>query len=75
MFINDTAGQNPDRKTSKSMEKTRVLILGGGFGDLYMAFEFQKRRDPDIEVIAATLTTPLAGPARSHRTGSVSRRP
>jgi hypothetical protein len=36
---------------------------------------FQKRRDPDIEVIAATLTTPLAGPARSHRTGSVSRRP
>jgi len=71
MFFNGTAGQNPDRKTSKSMRKTRVLILGG----LYVALEFEKRRDPDIEVIAATLTTPLAGPARSHRTGSVNRRP
>ena len=75
MFFNGTAGQNPDRKTSKSMKKTRVLILGGGFGGLYVAHEFEKRLDPDIEVIAATLTTPLAGPARSHRTGSVSRRP
>jgi NADH dehydrogenase len=32
------------------MEKTRVLILGGGFGGLYAALEFEKRRDPDIEV-------------------------
>jgi NADH dehydrogenase len=28
------------------MKKTRVLILGG----LYAALEFEKRRDPDIEV-------------------------
>jgi NADH dehydrogenase len=32
------------------MEKTRVLILGGGFGGLYAALEFEKRRDPDFEV-------------------------
>src|SRR6201984_438579 len=32
------------------MNKTRVLILGGGFGGLYAALEFEKRRDPDIEV-------------------------
>jgi len=31
------------------MKKTRVLILGG-FGGLYAALEFEKRRDPDIEV-------------------------
>ena len=30
--------------------KTRVLILGGGFGGLYAALEFEKRRDPDFEV-------------------------
>ena len=32
------------------MRKTRVLILGGGFGGLYAALEFEKRRDPDLEV-------------------------
>ena len=32
------------------MEKTRVLILGGGFGGVYTALEFEKRRDPDFEV-------------------------
>ena len=32
------------------MKKTRVLILGGGFGGLYAALEFEKRRDPDVEV-------------------------
>jgi 2-polyprenyl-6-methoxyphenol hydroxylase-like FAD-dependent oxidoreductase len=32
------------------MQKTRVLILGGGIGGLYAALEFEKRRDPDIEV-------------------------
>jgi len=26
-------------------KKTRVLILGGGFGDLYAALEFEKRLD------------------------------
>ncbi len=30
--------------------KTRVLILGGGFGGLYAALEFEKRSDPDFEV-------------------------
>jgi NADH:quinone reductase (non-electrogenic) len=33
-----------------SMNKTRVLILGGGSGGLYAALEFEKRRDPDFEV-------------------------
>ena len=31
-------------------EKTRVLILGGGFGGLYAALEFEKRNDPRFEV-------------------------
>src|SRR5436190_17510975 len=30
--------------------KTRVLILGGGFGGLYAALEFEKRKDPAFEV-------------------------
>jgi NADH:quinone reductase (non-electrogenic) len=33
-----------------SNEKTRVLILGGGFGGLYAALQFEKRRDPRFEV-------------------------
>jgi NADH dehydrogenase FAD-containing subunit len=33
-----------------SMKKHRVLILGGGFGGLYAALEFEKRNDPDFEV-------------------------
>ena len=32
------------------MKKNRVLILGGGFGGLYAALEFEKRHDPDFEV-------------------------
>ena len=32
------------------MKKNRVLILGGGFGGLYAALEFEKRRDSDFEV-------------------------
>ena len=32
------------------MKKTRVLIVGGGFGGLYAALEFEKRRYADIEV-------------------------
>ncbi|OYV06983.1 MAG: pyridine nucleotide-disulfide oxidoreductase [Verrucomicrobiales bacterium VVV1] len=28
----------------------RILILGGGFGGLYAALEFEKRNDPSIEV-------------------------
>jgi len=31
-------------------DKTRVLILGGGFGGLYAALEFEKRKDPRFEV-------------------------
>jgi NADH dehydrogenase FAD-containing subunit len=27
-----------------------VLILGGGFGGIYAALEFEKRQDPDFEV-------------------------
>ncbi len=30
--------------------KTRVLILGGGFGGLYAALEFERRKDPRFEV-------------------------
>jgi NADH:ubiquinone reductase (H+-translocating) len=33
-----------------SDKKTRVLILGGGFGGLYAALEFEKRKDPRFEV-------------------------
>ena len=33
-----------------SMKKRRVLILGGGFGGLYTALEFEKRHDADFEV-------------------------
>jgi len=32
------------------MKKKRVLILGGGFGGIYAALEFEKRQDPDFEV-------------------------
>jgi NADH dehydrogenase len=32
------------------MQKTRVLILGAGFGGVYSALEFERRRDPDFEV-------------------------
>ena len=37
-------------KVNYAMKETRVLILGGGFGGLYTALEFERRRDPDIEV-------------------------
>jgi NADH dehydrogenase FAD-containing subunit len=30
--------------------KTRVLILGRGFGGLQAALEFEQRQDPDFEV-------------------------
>ena len=32
------------------MEKPHVLIVGGGFGGLYAALEFERRRDPDVDV-------------------------
>jgi NADH dehydrogenase len=32
------------------MNKIRVLILGGGFGGLYAALEFERRRDPAFDV-------------------------
>ena len=31
-------------------DKTRILILGGGFGGLYAALQFEKLRDPRFEV-------------------------
>ncbi len=36
------------------MKKIRVLILGGGFGGLYAALEFEKRRGPNVEVTLVT---------------------
>lgn len=36
------------------MSKTRVLILGGGFGGLSAALEFERRRDPAVEVTLVT---------------------
>jgi len=32
------------------MSKTRILILGGGFGGVYAALEFEKRREANFEV-------------------------
>jgi NADH:ubiquinone reductase (H+-translocating) len=32
------------------MKKNRVLILGGGFGGIYAALEFERRREPDFDV-------------------------
>ena len=32
------------------MKKNRVVIIGGGFGGLYAALEFEKLRDSDFEV-------------------------
>jgi NADH dehydrogenase len=32
------------------MNKTRILILGGGFGGVYAALEFEKRREAEFEV-------------------------
>jgi len=32
------------------MKKPCVLIVGGGFGGLYAALEFERRRDPDVDV-------------------------
>jgi cation diffusion facilitator CzcD-associated flavoprotein CzcO len=39
-----------------SDKKTRVLILGGGFGGLYAALQFQKRKDPHLRALAHTQT-------------------
>jgi NADH dehydrogenase FAD-containing subunit len=36
-------------------DKTRVLILGGGFGGLYAVVEFEKRSDLDLTTIVATM--------------------
>jgi NADH:ubiquinone reductase (H+-translocating) len=33
-----------------AMKRTHVVILGGGFGGVYTALEFERRRDPDFEV-------------------------
>jgi len=45
-------------------EKSRVLILGGGFTGLYAALEFERRKDTDIEVAlvaySKTRLTPFA---------------
>ncbi len=30
--------------------RTRIVILGGGFGGLYAALEFERRREPNVEV-------------------------
>jgi hypothetical protein len=69
-------GKTQIAKLVNPWKKTRVLILGGGFGDLYVALEFPKTARSRYRSDCSHIdTTPLAGPARSHRTGSVSRRP
>jgi NADH dehydrogenase len=40
--------------TEPTVKKTRVLILGGGFGGLYAALEFERRREPGLEVTLVT---------------------
>lgn len=32
------------------MKRNHVLILGGGFGGIYAALEFERRREPDFDV-------------------------
>lgn len=36
------------------MKKTKILILGGGFGGLYAALGFERLRDPALEVTLVT---------------------
>jgi cation diffusion facilitator CzcD-associated flavoprotein CzcO len=43
-------------------DKTRVLIRGGGFGGLYAALQFQKRKDPHPRALAHTQTETGAAP-------------
>ena len=50
MQIKRPARENSEHKIRYPMKKKRVLILGGGFGGLYVALEFEKRHDPDLEV-------------------------
>jgi NADH:quinone reductase (non-electrogenic) len=38
------------REKFSFMKKNRVLILGGGFGGIYAALEFERRREPDFDV-------------------------
>ena len=40
-------------------DKTRVRILGGGFGGLYAALEFEKRNDPRFEVTVVNQLEPI----------------
>jgi NADH dehydrogenase len=45
-------------------ERTRVLILGSGFGGHYAALQFERRRDPRFEVTVVNrenffLVTPI----------------
>ena len=41
---------NSSDEKSSFMRRNRVLILGGGFGGIYVALEFERRHDPDFEV-------------------------
>ena len=46
-----TPNLEPLPKSRDNIRKMkRVLILGGGFGGIYAALEFEKRQDPDFEV-------------------------
>jgi NADPH-dependent 2,4-dienoyl-CoA reductase/sulfur reductase-like enzyme len=48
-------GQYDPECTSIEMKKIRILILGGGFGGIYAALEFERRCDPQFDV---TLISP-----------------
>lgn len=52
--------------------KTRVLILGGGFGGLYTALEFEKRRD--LNALVTESIAPLDMPRLTARITLASRR-
>src|SRR5262249_35661982 len=50
-FATNTVSNRTYLRLISVVDKTRVLTLGGGFGGLYAALQFEKLRDPRFDVI------------------------